>query len=140
MTPQEFVGLREWITTRWPAGRIWGSDDISATLYHDFSKFPAEAAHKAARDIYIDGARHAPNPSELIAEIRRLLAHSDTPVDFEQPCTEIQGGHPWAILEYGRDDDDTWRLVQCARCGEGPDWRKVKNLTELAEAREGGKR
>lgn len=146
MTPKEFSDLRRWMLSRWPTSRIWNSDDNAAELFQDFAHLPIKAVDTVVRNAYFDGAKHIPTPGEIISAAREHVRKSQQEITYQQPCSELEGGHPWAILEYGSDwtgefgdvpapprVDDTWRWVQCARCGDGPRWRQVLTPGEIED-------
>lgn len=150
MTPHEFTRIRDWITHRWTPGRIWGSDDIAAELYYDFGNVPLDTAMTALRNLYYEGTKHAPTPSEILAHTRRILNEQGATEGYQAPCEELDAGHPWAIFEYGgsmsADDErwvpapparsDDWKYAMCPRCGLGPEWRQVKTISEIEDLRE----
>lgn len=126
MTPTEFrTEVVEYIATRWAPGRAW-SGEAPTRVYWDFQDIPVESARAGLRSLYEEGLQAAPSPSRVLKACRDELRRNPRAGE-PRPCVDM-GGHVWGILDEKPNHE---RLVQCARCGEGPEWRFVRTPGEI---------
>ncbi|MDF1596971.1 MAG: hypothetical protein P1T08_12905 [Acidimicrobiia bacterium] len=97
LSEDTFADVLEWIETRWPGTRWLASAERVASLFPDFSRVPERALWKAVHELYEQGRKSAPSPSELLAAAK---AHSRTDVpEGVDPTDPDFCRHPrWAIF------------------------------------------
>ena len=108
MTPQEWREVASEIESLWGPSKRWAK---APEAYKYAAKVPRAAAMSAVEELYLQRAKYAPSPADVLGAARGYMADVATPDEIARYCTAH--GHVWSIIS----ESSAQRHVRCSKCG-----------------------